>query len=252
MAQVLPNYNSAGGTTSASPLAGLIGGLFGRGGFGGQPSNGAELPSGTVTFSYSYTASGATTSTVVALGTAELLSNGKAELVLNEATLDSLPTGAVISAAYTPANGNYAASNSQTITPSISSTLSSARLSVKPSGPVSESSATFSISVGPDRSSTSSAVPTGTVSFYDATTGASLGSAVTLSGTTNPATATFFTSFTTPGLHLIIATYSGDSNYAGQEVIIPVHVSGSSSTGGGGGWSGPLLGGLGGSSYQRQ
>jgi hypothetical protein len=54
-----------------------------------------------------------------------------------------------------------------------------------------------------------------------------------LSGTTSPASATLTTSFTTTGLHLIIATYSGDSNYAGQQVIIPVYVpSGSGDSGG--------------------
>ena len=68
--------------------------------------------------------------------------------------------------------------------------------------------------VGPGRSSTSTAVPTGTVSFYDATTGQALsGSPVTLpTATTNPVTARFSTTFTTSGLHLVIATYSGDSN----------------------------------------
>jgi hypothetical protein len=55
---------------------------------------------------------------------------------------------------------------------------------------------------------------------------------------TNTATGSFSATFATPGLHLIVATYSGDTNFAAQEVIIPVNVQKtSSSTGGGGGWS---------------
>ena len=180
-----------------------------------------------------------TSTTPTTLGTAVLLNNGQAELVLNEATLTGLPAGAVISAVYTPGNGNYAGSSSQTITPTISSTLSSTRLSVQPSGPVSESSAAFSITVGPGRSSSATTAPTGTVSFYDATTGLALpNSPVTLTAGTTTSTASFSTTFTTPGLHLVIATYSGDGTYAGHEVIIPVYVQGTGASSGGTGYGG--------------
>ncbi len=263
-AQVLPDYNASvvPVTTEVSRMAPMLGGSpggqGGLGGLGGQLSNG-QAPSGTVTFQYTVN-SGTTTTTAAStvatvLGTAELLNNGQAELTLSEAALNALPTGAVISAFFTPTSGdgNYGSSSSQSISPSISSTLSSARLSVKASRPVTEGdSTTLSITVGPGRSSTATAAPTGTVTLYDATTQAALTSSSTsvtnpvgLTAGTTTSTASFPVTFTTPGLHLIIATYSGDSNYAGEEVIIPIYVGTGSSggNGGGGGWGGGGYGG---------
>jgi hypothetical protein len=239
LAQVLPNYNSGTGTTSSSFMSGLLGDLFGRGGFGGQ-SIGLP-PTGTVTFSY--TVGTGTSAVTTTLGTTTLQSNGRAALTVEASTL---PTGASITASYS-GDTNYAVSSSQADKPTVSSSVSAVRLSVKPSSAVTvNTAATLSITVGPGRSSSATAVPTGTVSLYDATTGAALtGSPVTLTaGTSNPATGSLPVTFTTPGLHLIIATYTPDSTssstYASQEVIIPIFVQGSGgntggTTGGGGG-----------------
>ncbi len=263
-AQVLPDYNSSvvPTATEASRMPPMIGleqggwGGFGLGGSGGQLSNG-NAPSGTVTFQYTVS-SGTTTSSTVAtvLGTAELLNNGEAQLTLSQSALNALPAGAVISAFFTPTlgDGNYGASSSQSIAPSISSTLSATRLSVEASRPVTEGvSTTLSLTVGPGGSSTATAAPTGTVTLYDATTQSALTSSstsvtnpVTLTAGTTKSTASFPVTFTTPGLHLIIATYSGDSNYAGQEVIIPIYVGSGSSSGGGGDNNGGGGGGWGG------
>jgi hypothetical protein len=241
-AQVLPDYNlSTGGPDIiASPLASLLRGIFVPGGGGGQ-SNG-ERPTGTVTFTYTG-ASGPVTETV------PLGNNGRAQLVVNASALQ---TGTTISASYS-GDGNYESSDSQSIQPSVSSTLLPVRLSLKPSGGVTVNTATtFSITVRPHESSTATTGPSGTVSLYDATTrtwydattgtwSATNTSPVTLTAGatgTSPATGSFSAAFATAGLNLIIATYSGDANFAGEEVIIPIDVRGGSGSGGGYGFGG--------------
>ena len=214
-------------------------------------------PTGTVAFQY--TVGTGTSAVTTTLGTV-LLENGQAELTLPAAALAALPADLSISAVYTSGDGNYLTSNSQTVSETQGSTLASARVFVQASGPVSEgAAATLSVTVRAAKSATAAFLSTDTVTLYDATTGAQLtpstGSAST---NTNPvtltpgtstssgaetATGSFSTTFTSSGLHLIIATFSGDTNYAPEEVIIPVYVqAGSTTSGGGGGFDGGSFG----------
>ena len=249
LAQVLPNYTTGPVSAAAntSRLSGFLGGLFGRGGFGGQ-SNGLA-PTGTVAFQY--TTGTGTTAVTTTLGTA-LLNNGQAELTLAAATLAGLPADASISAAYS-GDTNYATSDSQTISESNGTSVSSARVFVQAARTVTEgAAATLSITVKPAKSATAAIASTDTVTLYDATTGLLLtpssGSATTntnpvpLTVGTSTATGSFSTTFTTPGLHLIIATFSGDSNYASEEAIISVYVQSSGTGSGQGGFEGGAFG----------
>ena len=169
LARVLPNYVSSPSSTASggSQMASLIGALFGRY-LPAVQSNGLP-PTGIVTFQYTVSSS----STVATLGTT-LLENGQAELTLTAAEVANLPAGASISAVYS-GDSNYAASNSQSISQSVGSTLSSARVFVQASHPVTEGQATtLSITVRPSKSSTATIGSADTVTLYDASTGALL------------------------------------------------------------------------------
>ncbi len=227
-ARVVPNYNV--GTTTTTTTASLVGSLFGfgdGGGCGGHGGSAGLAPSGTVEFD-----SVDSTGAVTVLGTATV-NNGWASF-----STSSLPTGTSSIKAVYKGDTNFAASNSQTISQAVSATLSSARTDVDPTGQVVLNTAnTLNITVRPGRSSTSTAAPTGTVTLFDVTTGAMLTAtpiALTASTTsTTKALASFAATFTTTGVHFIIATYSGDANYASSQQIIPLFVQAAASSGNG-------------------
>jgi hypothetical protein len=230
--EVSPNN---GGSTTAAPNI-----PFGGCGPGGQLQ--ASSPSGTVTIS-AVEPDGST----VVLGSAEL-NNGRATF----STTD-LPAGTSTITAVYNGDTNYTGSTSQSVSLTVNSatsTVSSSRLSVNVSSPpvVVNTATTLSIAVNAGKSSTVGTAPSGTVTLYDATTGTSLTgtspvSLAAASGSSTNSAGSISATFTTPGLHLIVATYSGDSNYASQTITIPVYVQSTSTNSGGSGYGGFGFGG---------
>jgi hypothetical protein len=105
----------------------------------------------------------------------------------------------------------YEASTSTAVSLTVTvagTTSSTTTLTASPSAPTTGASVTLTATVAP---STGTGTPTGTVTFYDSTTTTSLGTGTLSSGTT-----TVSTTFSAAETHVLTATYSGDSTYAGS------------------------------------
>jgi hypothetical protein len=146
----------------------------------------------------------------------------------------ALPAGTSTIMAVYAGDGNYNGSTSQAVAESVDSTLSGSRIKVTASRPaVVNTPVTFSVAVNAKRWSTATTSTSDTVTFVDATVSTSTpltGSPVNLDALGK---ATFTATFTTPGLHLIIATYTpaSGSGLAASQMLIPVYVWSTAPTG---------------------
>ena len=195
-------------------------GFFGAWGEHGQFCARAQLPSGTVAFMDGTTL----------LGTATL-SHGMATFTTSTLSETEVHN---ITAVY-QGDGNYNTSTSQVVQQSIGAAVSATKIRVTYDRPVIVDTAQdFSVTVKAKTTDATATpvIPTGTVTFVDATVSTSTpltGSPVTLDAT---GTATFSTTFTTPGLHLLVATYTPDatSGLASSQTFVPVFVKATDST----------------------
>jgi subtilase family serine protease len=105
---------------------------------------------------------------------------------------------------------NYTASTSPAVTVTISKTATTTAVTPATTTPTAGSSLAITATI--TASTTESTGPTGTVNFT--LDGVSQGTAPVASGTA--ATATFTIPVIAAGTHLLVATYSGDGNYAGS------------------------------------
>jgi subtilase family serine protease len=107
-------------------------------------------------------------------------------------------------------NADYAGSTSPAVTVTISKTATTTTVTPATTTPTAGSSLQVTATI--TAASTGSTGPTGTVNFT--LDGVSQGTAPVASGTS--ATATFTIPVIAAGTHLLVATYSGDGNYAGS------------------------------------
>lgn len=128
------------------------------------------------------------------------------------------PGQVTVTADYSGASGTKSSSGSAGVTAVQASTA--VKEASAPTAPLFGQSVTFTATVAALAPSTGHPAPTGTVRFAVDGGTASQPVAVTAAGTATSAPVTGLT----PGAHTVVATYSGDGNYKGATVTLPVTV----------------------------
>jgi hypothetical protein len=195
---------------------------------------GMDRPTGEVAFYVDYEGDIDTLDTTVEPTYIATLSHGRATY-----TADDLKPGSHTVIAVYRGDGNYATSTSNELTQNVVQYLTRTQLTAAPARAAVDESVTFTATITPKLATIpDTLLPiTGTVEFFDGKT--SLGPAVPVEA---DGKATLVTKFTTAGLRVITAKYSGDSNYFGGSVGWTIEVVGTPrrpSGGLGGGWFAP-------------